>query len=132
MAAYDDPNSEPMTLSAMFRCSRACSGQFDRLLWTGGHAKTAGAAGIYIRCVRNLHAMDPQLKLTQYSELAVVLVLDPCHCEHVLWAYPHTIGLALTAIEVNDGLDDACRLFALGNAGTHEFLSNFYGTGSHA
>jgi hypothetical protein len=73
--------------------------------------------------------MNPQLKLTQYSELAVVLVLDPCHCEHILWAYPHTIGLALTAIEVNDRLDDACRLVALGNSCTHELLSNCYGIG---
>jgi len=71
--------------------------------------------------------MDPQLKLTQYSELAVVLDLDPGHCEHILWAYPNTIGLALTAIEVNDRLDDACRLIALGNSCTHELLSNFYG-----
>jgi hypothetical protein len=73
--------------------------------------------------------MNPQLKLAQYSEFAVVLVLDPCHCENILWAYPNTIGLALTAIEVNDRLDDACRLVALGNSCTHELLSNCYGTG---
>jgi hypothetical protein len=60
--------------------------------------------------------MNTQLELTQYSEFAVVLVLDPCQREHILWAYPNTVGLALTAIEVNDRLNDACRLFALGNA----------------
>jgi hypothetical protein len=67
--------------------------------------------------------MNPLLESTHKSEAAVVLVLNPCHRENIFRTYPYTVGLGLTPVEVNDGLNYAHRLFTFDSLRVHALLT---------
>jgi hypothetical protein len=83
------------------------------MLGTGADAEAATAAGVSIRGVGDLHAMDAQLESVQQRQVRIVGCIDSAQLKDSLGTDPHTVSLTLTAPEINDRFELAGRLAAL-------------------